>query len=170
MRSDASPVSTAALDVLLANTAAPRAAAFEKLHYWIGAYDAAATSEANDGVAMARYIHARRMVQVGALDEAILQFQKVREGKALDRMLMEQAALGLATALAKSHRAAEAESMLVEAADAADRPAARLLLRDRAERAARAKNAPQKPAAVTEISNPAWADALLLGIDPEGGI
>ena len=59
-------------------------------------------------------------------------------------------------------------TFLLAAADAATRPATRLLLRDRAERVARAAAAPAAPALVTTTSEPQWADRLLLGTWPDG--
>lgn len=166
-----SPISSAALDVLVATNGAERADAFERLHYWIGADDgspAELRSEARAGVAMARYIQARRLVHVGALEDGARQFRRVLEENALPRLFIEQAQLGLATALTKMGEGEEASALLVSAADAAERPASRLLFRDRAERAARAAQAPPPPERVTAKTDPAWADRLLLGIRDDG--
>ncbi len=165
------PVGQAALDVLLAHTLPRRAAAFERLHYWLGVDDGSPAdlrSEPRISVAVGRYIHARRMVQVGALREAASAFRRILEEQKLPRSFLEQSALGLGTALVKLGSAAEASEILIDAADQAERPAMRLLLRDHAERAARAANAPPPPLRITATSDPAWADRLLLGADPSG--
>lgn len=165
------PIAAAALDVLVATTTAARADAFERLHYWLGADDgspAELRQEPRAGVAMARYIHARRLVHVGALDDGARQFRRVLEENLLPRLFLEQAQLGLATALTKLGEGEEASALLVAAADAAERPASRLLFRDRAERAARAAQAPPAPARVTATSDPGWADRLLLGVREDG--
>jgi hypothetical protein len=170
---DQAPAAHAALDVLLATTTPKRAEAFERLHYHLGVDDGAPAehkSEPRDGVAMARYIHARRLVQVGALVDGARQFRRVLEEGALPKPFLEQAQLALATALTKMGDAAEASDLLIAAADAAERPASRLLFRDRAERAARAAHAPERPERVTAQSDPAWADRLLLGVDDDGGL
>lgn len=165
------PVSTAALDVLLATSPAKRSASFERLHYWLGADDGSPAdlrSEPRAGVAMGRYIHARRLVLTGALDEGARQLRRIVEEKTLPKVFLEQSALALATALAKLGQAQEASEILIAAADEAERPAMRLIMRDRAERASRAAAAPERPARVTADSDPAWADRLLLGIDADG--
>jgi tetratricopeptide (TPR) repeat protein len=165
------PVAKAALDVLLATTAAERADSFERMHYWLGAEDGSPAElrhEPRLGVAMARYIHARRLVHIGALEEGARQFRRVLDEEALPAPFLEQARLGLATALTKMGAAAEASELLIAAADGAERPASRLLFRDRAERAGRAALAPEAPARVTATSDPTWADRLLLGIDENG--
>jgi hypothetical protein len=88
----------------------------------------------------------------------------------LPATFLEQCRLGLAIARHKRGRHEEAAQLLIDAADAATRPAARLLLRDRAERAARAAEAPERPAVLTADSDPRWADRALLGLDDEGGL
>lgn len=165
------PVASAALDVLLASTAAARADAFERLHYWLGVDDGGTSKERREprgGVAVARYIHARRLGYVGALEESAQQFRRALDDKALPTALVEEARINLGTVLVKLGRGAEASELLVAAADEATRPASRLLLRDRAERAARAAAAPEAPARVTAVSDPAWADRLLLGLREDG--
>jgi hypothetical protein len=170
------PVAGAALDVLLPATAAGRAAAFARLHYWIGVDDGSPADlriEPRAGVSMARYIHARRLVRTGALDDGAAQFRRLlnpsSSAEALPGIILEQVALGLASALAGSGQAREASTILIDAADAVERPAMRLMMRDGAERAARAAAAPKRPARITADSDPAWADRLLLGID-EGAL
>lgn len=169
------PVGEAALDVLLSTSSATRAASFERLHYWMGADDGSPAdlrSEARKGVAIARYIHARRLVLTGALADGARQFRRVLEPTTPDEkvpaLFREQASLGLADALTKMGQAQEASDILIAAADEAERPAMRLIMRDRAERAARAAAAPEKPARLTAESDPAWADRLLLGVDNDG--
>lgn len=171
LRGGATPASAAALDVLVATKPEERAAAFARLHLAIGGDDGAAPehrTEAREGVRMARYIHARRLVQQGALDEAAAALRLLLDEDQLPPPLKEQVQLALATALLKRGRAADARDLLFAAADAAERPAARLTLRDRAERAARAVDAPAPPPHVDDKSDPAWADRLLLGADDSG--
>lgn len=166
-----SPVAAAALDVLLATNPMTRLASFERLNYWIGADDGSPAdlrSEPRAGVAMGRYIHARRLVLIGALDEGARQLRRILEEKTLPKVFLEQSALALATALAKDGLAQEASDILIAAADEAERPAMRLIMRDRADRAARAAAAPPRPLRVTADSDPAWADRLLLGVDAQG--
>lgn len=169
------PVGEAALDVLLSTSPATRAAAFERLHYWMGADDGSPAdlrSEARPGVAIARYIHARRLVLTGALEDGARQFRRLLDPptpqEKLPAVFREQCALGLANALTKMGQAQEASDILIVAADEAERPAMRLVMRDRAERAARAAAAPERPARLTADSDPAWADRLLLGVDDDG--
>lgn len=171
LRGGPAPASSAALDVLTATKPEERAAAFARLHYAMGADDATTLelrAEAREGVRVARYIHARRLVQQGALDDAIAALRSLLDEGRLPAPLLEQTQLALATALLKRERAAEARDLLYAAADAAERPASRLILRDRAERAARAVGAPEPPPHVDERSDPAWADRLLLGADDAG--
>ena len=171
LRGGPAPASSAALDVLIATKPEERAAAFARLHYAMGADDATALesrTEAREGVRVARYVHARRLVQQGALDEAIAALRSLLDEGVLPAPLLEQTQLALATALMKRDRAAEARDLLFAAADAAERPASRLLLRDRAERAARAVGAPEPPTHIDDRSDPAWADRLLLGVDDAG--
>ncbi|MBI1947098.1 MAG: hypothetical protein HYS27_15485 [Deltaproteobacteria bacterium] len=171
LRGGATPASSAALGVLVATKPDERAAAFARLHLAIGADGAnppELRAEARDGVRVARYIHARRLVQQGALDEAVRALRLLLDDGKLPPPLLEQVQLALATALLKLDHAAEARDLLFAAADAAERPAARLLLRDRAERAARAVDAPEAPPHIDAKSDPAWADRLLLGADDAG--
>jgi hypothetical protein len=65
--------------------------------------------------------------------------------------------------------AQEAARILADAAKRAVRPASRLFLRDRADRASRAAQAPPPPLNTTPDSDPAWGDRLLLGEEAAGG-
>ncbi len=65
--------------------------------------------------------------------------------------------------------AEEAAQLLSDAAKRAVRPASRLFLRDRAERAARAALAPAMTTPLTADQDPRWGDRLLLGESAAGG-
>ena len=135
----------------------------------LAVFDADPTTEPPAGVAMARYIAARQLVQLGLLPSAIAQMSHVVDDEErLPPPFREQALLALGTACARAGDAARARDLFVRAADRAERPAMRLLLRDRAERAATAMAAPNKPKVVTATSDPAWADRLLLGANEAG--
>ena len=169
------PVASAALDVLLATSPHKQASAFERLHYWIGVDDgvndgarAAARREPRSGVAMGRYLHARRLVRTGALEDGAQQLRRTLFEAILPPVFLEQAILVAATALAKSGQAEVASELLSQAADHAERPALRLIMRDRYQRATRAAAAAKRPMHITGESDPAWADQLLLGIDADG--
>lgn len=130
-------------------------------------------------LALALYVHARQLVVQGAAREAVATLLPLVGSSLLEPMFAEQAVLGLASALvrqagqvASSSSSADlqtAERWLLRAADAAARPATRLLLRDRADRVARARIAPPVPTVVTTTSDPTWADRLLLGAWLDGG-
>lgn len=165
------PVATAALDALVASTSDQRTDAMSRLHYWLGAHDGSPEGlrrEPHAGVTMARYVHARRLVQVGALEDAERELRRLLEEGELPAAFAEQVRLGLATALVKLGRGEDAATLLIEGADVAERAASRLLFRDRAERAARAALAPPTPERVTASSDPAWADRLLMGAEESG--
>ena len=171
LRGGDTPASATALDVLVAAKTEEREPAFSRLHAAVGRFDglpADQRTESADGVRVARYIHARRLVQEGALELAIGSLRPLVDEAALPEPLLEQAQLALATALLKLGQAGAARDLLFAAADSAERPASRLLLRDRAERAARAVNAPTAPVHIDVSSDPAWADRLLLGADDAG--
>lgn len=131
-------------------------------------------------LALAVYVHARTLVVQGASPEAVAALTPLVEGQLLSSVFHDQAVQGLAAAVVR-HASRQlvlepadvaalqrVRQMLLVAADAATRPATRLLLRDRAERVARAAAAPAPPTVVTTTSDPLWADRLLLGAWPEG--
>lgn len=130
-------------------------------------------------LALALYVHARQLVVQGAARDAVSTLLPLVGSGLLVPVFAEQAVLGLASALARqagqvaspssSADLQTAERWLLRAADTAARPATRLLLRDRADRVARARLAPPVPAVVTTTSDPAWADRLLLGAWLDGG-
>lgn len=170
-RAGRAPVAAAALDALLVAEGPARADAFARLHHGLGAHDESPADlrrEPHAGVTMGRYLHARRLVQVGALEDGAREFRRLLEDHALHPLLVEQARLGLATALAKLGHVEDATALFVQGADDADRAASRLIFRDRAERASRAAQAPPRPERITGKSDPAWADALLLGAEESG--
>jgi len=140
------------------------------------AVGAAAGAEPDDVVDIARYVLGRALVQEGALAEAVALLRPLAATRALPEAFHEQATLALATALVRASAAGEtgpealeeARALLLQAADAASRPAMRLFLRDRAERVARAAAAPAGPSVSTSTTDPAQGDRLLLGSAPDG--
>ena len=141
---------------------------------------ASTSAEPAEVLALAAYVHGRNLVVQGALPEAGAVLLPLVAGQLLSPVFHDQAVLGLATAAVR-HASRQLETgaadtavlegmrtFLLAAADAATRPATRLLLRDRAERVARAAAAPAAPALVTTTSEPQWADRLLLGTWPDG--
>jgi hypothetical protein len=127
-----------------------------------------AAAEPADVVELARYVHGRQLLIEGALDAAERTLRPVVERATLPPQFHEQAVLALGVTLVRADRPDDAHALFVRAAEAAVRPATRLWLRDRAERAARAAKAPPSPKVVTATTDPAWADRLLLGIDAAG--
>ena len=138
------------------------------------------SAEPEEILALAVYVHARNLVVQGASQEAIAALSPLVEGQRLSAVFYDQAVQGLAAAVVR-HASRQlvleeadvaallrVRQTLLVAADAATRPATRLLLRDRAERVARAAAAPAPPTVVTTSSDPLWADRLLLGAWPEG--
>jgi tetratricopeptide (TPR) repeat protein len=133
-------------------------------------------AEPEDIIDVARYILARALVQEGALDDAVALLRPLVATRRLPAAFHEQAVLGLATALVRASAAGEAgpealeeaRDLLLATAEAASRPAMRLLLRDRAARVGRAAAAPTGPAVSTATTDPAWGDRLLLGSAPDG--
>lgn len=138
------------------------------------------SAEPEDVLALAVYVHARNLVVQGASQAAIAALTPLVEGQRLSLVFHDQAVQGLAAAVVR-HAARQLvlddadvaallrmRDLLLVTADAATRPANRLLLRDRAERVARAAAAPAPPTVVTTTSDPAWADRLLLGAWADG--
>jgi hypothetical protein len=142
------------------------------------AVGAAAGAEPDDVVDIGRYVLARALVQEGALKEAIGLLRPLASTRALPEAFHEQGLVALATALVRASAAGEigpealeeARTLLLQAADAAGRPAMRVFLRDRAERVARAGAAEAGPAMSTATTDPAWGDRLLLGSAPDGSV
>lgn len=84
-----------------------------------------------------------------------------------DGAVVDDAAPAVVATVADA-RLAEAQRLLIEAAERSTRPASRLLLRDRAERVGRAARAAPPPPVATAATDPAWGDRLLLGAAPDG--
>jgi hypothetical protein len=116
------------------------------------------------------YVLARRLVQIGALDDGRAMMGRVITRGLLPKAFLEQGAVAVGTALLRKGEAEEAQRILFDAAAGAERPAVRVLLKDRAERAQRAVQAPPPPPVSTAASDPAWADRLLLGADDAGDL
>jgi tetratricopeptide (TPR) repeat protein len=133
-------------------------------------------TESEAVVDIARYVLGRALVQEGAVEEAVALLRPLVAARRLPEAFHEQAVLGLATALVRWSAAGgaapealeEARTLLMQAAEAAQRPAMRLVLRDRAERVARAAAAPAPPSVSTATTDTAWGDRLLLGAGPAG--
>jgi hypothetical protein len=117
---------------------------------------------------LARYVLGRQLVLEGALDEAVALLGALVAERRLDEVMHEQAVLALGVALVRSGRPDDAVGLFTQAAERARRPAMRLSLRDKAERARRAAQAKAAPAVATASSDPAWGDRLLLGASPDG--
>lgn len=127
-----------------------------------------ASSEPDDVLALAGYIHGRQLILTGDLDDAVRVLRPLVDGRLLPPVFHEQAVLALATSLVRKDKPDDARPLFLSAAAAATRPADRMFFRDRADRAARAAKAPTAPAVSTSTSDPAWADRLLLGASPAG--
>ncbi|MBM4280282.1 MAG: hypothetical protein FJ137_05835 [Deltaproteobacteria bacterium] len=127
-----------------------------------------AALEPGDVVDLARYVLGRQLVLQGTLPDAERLLRGVVQRRLLSPVFHEQALLALGVALVRADRPADARALFVQAAEAATRPATRLWLRDRAERAARAAIAPPPPPVATAATSPAWGDRLLLGAAPSG--
>jgi hypothetical protein len=136
----------------------------------------AVTTEPAEVAALGRYVLARAFVEEGAVFDAIALLRPLVEGSSMPALFREQAVLALATALVRasalgSEDAAaltDAQAHLLEAAERASRPAMRLVLRERAERVARAIAAPSSPSTSTATTDPMWGDRLLLGAGLDG--
>jgi hypothetical protein len=163
-RADKAVIARAALDVLVKTEA--RQSAFFALAHAIGA----SQDESPLVRSLGSYILARRLIQLGAVQDGAPLMRRVLDDALLPPMFLEQAALTLGTGLLRSGQAYAAQRLLFDAATRADRPAMRILLKDRAERAQRAVNAPEAPEVSTPNTDPAWADRLLLGADDGGDL
>ncbi len=161
---DATSVAKSALNVLV--KAELRQSAFLAL----AAAVATPSYEPPAVVALGRYILARRLVQLGAVAQGATLLTQVLQDSALPEPFVQQAQLTLGTALLRKGDAQQAATLLFDAADRAKRPAMRLVLKDRAERAQRAVNAPPAPELATATSDTRWADRLLLGQNDAGDV
>ena len=157
-------VARAALDVLVRTEM--RQAAFFALAHAVGA----STDESARTMSLGRYILARRLIQLGATVDGAPLMKRVLDDAVLPPVFLEQAALTLGTGLLRAGDADAAQKLLFDAAAHAERPATRILLKDRAERAQRAVGAPPAPPVSTPSTDPLWADRLLLGAEDGGDL
>ena len=121
-------------------------------------------SEPPEVVALARYVLGRQLVLTGALDDAVRVLRPVVDGGLLQPAFQQQAVLALGSALVRKGKPDDARALFSTAASVALRPADRLFLRDRADRAARAGRSPPAPRVSSSESDPAAGDRLLLGV------
>lgn len=157
-------VSAAALAFLLDDQPqSDRTASLANLARTVGLYDAAPTEEPAAAVELGRYVLARQLVQRGDVEGGgLLLARIVASGATLGPVFDEQVQLGLATASFRQGELTAAREAYEQLAEAAVRPAARLELRDRADRARRAERAPITP------DDERAGDRWLLGIGKAG--
>jgi hypothetical protein len=167
------PIARAALSFFVAD-AAVREGARLALARAVGGH----SSEPADVVAVGRYVLARALVEEGAAVEAAALLRPLVNERALPEVFREQAILAVSTALVRASALGvvdnvavlEAHGQLRAAAERASRPAMRLLLRERAERVARALAAPTAPPTSTATTDVLWGDRLLLGASLAGSL
>ncbi len=136
----------------------------------------AASTEPAEVVAAGRYVLARAFVEEGAVVEAIAMLRPLVVESSLPAVFREQAVIALVTALVRASAVGildaaaleDALAHLLRAAEDASRPAMRLVLREKAERVARAIAAPTAPSVSLATTDPLWGDRLLLGAGLHG--
>ena len=166
----ASRVAHAALTMLLRGNvmlSAPEALALARSLDAADARTRPGTRGADSTLSLARYLLARRHVLVGRSDAAAPLLARLLGEGALPTVFLEEATLMHVRALGATGQVGDAITLLERARPAATRRSYALALDDLLDRARRAALAPVRPRVVNATSDPAWADARLLGERPE---